>query len=77
MIIYSWMPSIINVPSNDRVVLIVKQRCHFIGFYEDGKFWDASQKGIPIKKRLKRTEIKQPLNWIDYPQDQETKCEAI
>lgn len=66
-----WMPSQINVPNNDRLVLIVKLRCHFIGFYEGGKFWNSSQKGILIKKRLKRTEIKQPLFWIDYPQEKE------
>lgn len=64
----SWMHSEVDVPDNDRIVFIVKLRCHFIGFYEDGKFWDSSQKGIPTNKRLKRTEIKQPLHWIDYPQ---------
>ena len=70
------MPSQINVPNNDRIILIVKLRCHFIGFYEGGKFWDATQKGIPIKKRLARTEIKTPLHWIDYPQEIEP-CKTL
>ena len=66
---YSWTPSTIEVPNDNRTVFIVKDRCHFIGFYEGGKFWDSEQKDIPINKRLKRTEIKQPLHWIDCPED--------
>ena len=64
-----WQFSFDSVPDNDRIVLAVKDRCHFIGFYEGGKFWLSSQDGAPINKRLKRTEIKQPLHWIDYPED--------
>lgn len=66
---YSWTPSEKEVPNDNRTIFIVKDRCHFIGFYEGGKFWDSEQKDIPINKRLKRTEIKQPLHWIDYPED--------
>ena len=66
---YSWTPSEKEVPNDNRTVFVVKDRCHFIGFYEGGKFWLSSQDGAPINKRLKRTEIKQPLHWIDYPED--------
>lgn len=66
---YSWTPSEKEVPNDNRTVFIVKDRCHFIGFYEGKKFWLSSQNGVPINKRLKRTEIKQPLHWIDYPED--------
>jgi len=68
-----WQFSFDAVPDNERIVLAVKDRCHFICFYENGNFWDSSQKGIPIKKRLKRTIIKEPLHWIDYPDEKEAK----
>lgn len=66
---YSWTPSEKEVPNDNRTIFIVKDKCHFIGFYEGGKFWLSSQNGVPINKRLKSTEIKQPLHWIDYPED--------
>ena len=62
-----WVYSENKPPKNRRIVLIVRLRCHFIGFFEKGKYWLSSQKDIPINKRLKRTEITQPLFWIDYP----------
>ena len=37
-------PNVNTVPDNDRIVLAVKDRCHFICFYDNGNFWDSSQK---------------------------------
>lgn len=68
-----WVYSEDRVPKNRRTIYVCKLNCWFIAFCEQKRFWNISQKDIPINKRLKRTEIIRPLFWIDYPKGKISK----